>query len=230
MGLFDNAKKLMETAKKDGLSAALTQAGQMQMEKMGYNLDGTVKEVVVPPNPTRLERLDKFKTLPHALEGEFLELVGKAPFLTKKEIWLEEAKNAPLVYTHIVQANNNLYYPSNETEAAVVLFSPDRATDMDYLKELADKLNEYKNSEAVPPDAAKIVGLLRDSHSGFVEELPRSLTGGAEAYCCVENLAPCEHLPNNFLPDNLILPALLRKKPEVNLCSNLQFISPKFYM
>lgn len=79
MGFFDKAKELMDTAKKDGLSAAMTKAGQMQMDKLGYNPDGTRKEAGA--NITHLERLDKFKKTPRVLEGDALEVVGKPPLI-----------------------------------------------------------------------------------------------------------------------------------------------------
>ena len=229
-----NTKVAGAMTSKGGVAGVLNKMNERAMAEMGVNPDGapaTPESREIPPNPTCLEKLDLCKGVPRRLEGRIGEIVGKAPFVGKAE-WLEEAKTMLLVYTYVVQAHSDLYSPSDlEGGGLVVIFTREdgKTTNANYLKGVAEKLQALREADSVPPEAVKLVELLNDSDSAFVEEVPMSLTDGVRVICAVVH-RDAEDLPRTFLPDDRILPAFSRYEAEVGLLDGLQFIKPEFYI
>jgi hypothetical protein len=169
--------------------------------------------------------------------GSFLhKILGDKNFLVEcfsKDVWEEEARQARLVYTYVVQADNRLFEPgaADVSCAAVLIFSPDKskAFDVDFLAGIARRLNDLKNAKNVPADALDLVERLRSESGLFVREVPESLTGGVKVIAWVETLDQKTDLPGGVIPENRVLPAFSKMDYKVDYYSGTKTINAKFY-
>lgn len=180
-----------------------------------------------------MERLTPYlNAVPRDLESEFVKDAVAFNHLPSKKI--KRLADAPIVYASVVQAHYALYEPGAVDEqgyGVVFCFALDEKHKYDtvWLRELAGKISEMKESSSVPSDCAKFIKTLRDDQSIFCFKLGESLCGDADAWCATHPVYFPSRLPLGYLPATKILPMLLIEKPEVNQPIELRPIPFKYY-
>jgi hypothetical protein len=101
----------------------------------------------------------------------------------KKRYTLE---NGEATHGWLVQANNALFEDGFLDSYALIILSPDKATnnDRDYMTELADRIMELKTEEGETKAERKVSRLMADETyvEGKWDKLPDEFTGGKPVY------------------------------------------------
>lgn len=214
MGLFDkfslNVMDLEEQMTKEDLD---------QMEKDGCDVTELraklerkyMEQKAVETKRTEaihLEKLDAYKATPRRTDTPFfMELAGKSPSDNQNY----KIQYSELIYAAVVQANSDLWEPgSGEYLPAVVVYTNDKDLryDIQWLKQIAEKISSLKDSKDVPEDCKKFIKTLKDDQSMFHYKVGSSIAGNADVWCETFNFPKQSNLPNSCLPPNGILPFL----------------------
>ena len=243
MGLFGDYVKNQAEAYEDDMAANLTDEQIAEFERQGCDMFAVrrkkeankldfIEQRKATAVATDLSQLDPYCVVPRDTESDFFkDVAGKAPFFGKEK-WREKFANAPIVYNAVVQANNELWLPGGgEMLPAVFVFALDDAHihDIQWLKEVAEKINQMKQSNDVPADCRKFIDTLRDDQSQFCFPLGESLSGGADAWCVTYSFDKQSVLPGNRLPEDGIVPFLLKAKPKKGFSIQFAVIPGKYY-
>ena len=180
---------------------------------------------------TMCKKLDEIAKTPRNPDGEVVKAICKPvhffEMLLKKKAYVEAAVNAPLIYGRIVQAHNCIfevdYAGKNFNVPAVLVFAVDEKhrTDAGLLKQIADKLSNYKQIASkqsggykdAPDGCSKIIGNLIDVTSQFCLPVPESLAGDAEVWCATCLIADAKYIPYKRAPKDRLLPFIMKTPP-----------------
>lgn len=180
----------------------------------------------------KLNKLHIYQATPRSEHTEFFHnIAGKPPIFGSKDKWLERYQNAELIYAAIVQANSDLWEPGDEEYlTAVIVYTNDKTLryDMDWLRRIADKINQLQESDDVPADCQDFIETLLDQESQFLYKVGTSVTDGVTVWCETLNIPNQSDLPNGCLPPNKILPLLLHHVSDDELAT--YFIPAKYYV
>lgn len=243
MGIFDNYVKKQAEAYENDMAANMTEEQIADMEKQGHDMSAVrrkkeankiefTEQRKATAVPTDLKKLESYCSVPRSVDSEFFkDVAGKAPFLGKEK-WRQKFANAPIVYGAIVQANTDLWLPGEgEMLPAVFVFALDDAHihDVKWLSDVAEKINEMKEADNVPADCRKFIDVLRDNQSQFCFPLGESLAAGADVWCATYTFEKQSVLPGKRLPEDGIVPFLLKAKPKKDFSVQFATIPGKYY-
>lgn len=184
-------------------------------------------------NPTILEKLDPYASVPRSMDTPFFKAVaGNAPWLFKDR-WKKKYTEAPLVYAAVVQANSDLWMPgNNDYYPAVFVFALDEKhiRNSEWLVDLAGKIYDLQDADSLPGDCRKLIKTLRDDTSEFCFRIGRSICGDADAWCATYKFDKQTDLPRKALPSDRIVPFLLKSAPVENQFVDFKMIPAEFYI
>lgn len=191
------------------------------------------EEIASFNNKTRLDKLKPYLQTPRDMETPFFKgVAGSAPWLFKDR-WKKKYTESPVVYAAVVQANTALWMPgNNDYYPAVFVFATDskHIHDVEWLKQMAEKISTLKNSSSVPADCSKMIETLRDDSSEFCFPIGKSVCGDADAWCATYKFDKQTALPRKALPADGIVPFLLKAKPVKNQFVDFKLIPAEFYI
>lgn len=189
-------------------------------------------------NPTNLSRLEPYKAIPRSTDSDFFQAIaGKEPMF-KKDKWLQEHSESPIVYMGIAMAQDEGYRVAKQDENfyAVSIVATDEAhrCNEEWLQRILKRLEAMAlGEEAIPSDCKELVDMMRevnnegDWRNGM---LGQSIAEGATAYYRKEVMSR-KDLPQGKLPSNHILPKLCTYIPDKASDRPLfKAIPPQFYI
>lgn len=179
-----------------------------------------------------LSRLDKYTSGSLDPESDFVKDTIALNKLSKNNA--KSLLEAKLMHAVIVQAHYQLWDSEDFqkiNKGAVILIATDEKYRFDHqwLRDVANKISDMKQSSSVPEDNKKLIKALRNDQSYFCYKLGASLVGEADVWCATFTISNQEDLPNSCLPPNRVLPLFLLDAPEHDVFINVALIPAKYY-
>ena len=189
-------------------------------------------------NPTDLNKLEPYMKTPRSTETPFFRAVaGRAPLFGKSK-WRTKYSEGKIVYLVILDCPDEALAPPMNDDGyyCIALYAIDdaHARSEEWLRRVLNALRDMRDGKRdTPNDCLELVDMMRNKHdesdwrSGW---LGQSIAEGARAYY-FKHVLFTKDLPQGFIPDSNILPALCTSIPQkegrVPLISK---IPPAFYV